>query len=289
MSNESLDVIGTVTVTGAGGRDSLLVDDSLATAPRTYALTGGTLSAASAALTYSGVERLTLQAGSGGDTYAIGSLLAAPAVTVLEEKNGADTLNFAAATPAQGGVAVDLDTAAVQSLGGAAAAGPYLQLLGSFENFSGSGGNDTVYVDLLSGSGTRTIAGGGGTDTLSVDPRGQAVTDAGGSVSAAGLPDDQLLRLREQGPAGRRDPVHRQRPIRLLAGRLVRPGRQLLRPALQRHRGDDARHQRRHGAVDVFQPAAGPVRGLGQLAGSGLADDPGDVQAVRRRSERRRW
>ena len=104
-----------------------------------------------------------------------------------------------------------------------------------------------------------------------------------------GLPDDQLLRLREQGPAGRRDPVPRQRRNRLLAGRLVQPGRQLLRPALQRHRRDDARHQRRHGAVDVFQPAAGPVRGLGQLAGSGLADDPGDVQPVRRRCTERRW
>ena len=32
VSNESLDVIGTVTVTDAGGRDSLLVDDSRATA-----------------------------------------------------------------------------------------------------------------------------------------------------------------------------------------------------------------------------------------------------------------
>ena len=281
-----------VTANGGGGTNTVLLDDGQdgATSPvgRTWAITGSQVTLDGVVFSYTASETaaLLVRSGAANDAVQITGLPAAPATTTVDDggspAGGGDALSFAGFA---GGVQLDLDTEAVQSLGGAITAGPYLQLLGTFENFTGSAGNDTVYVDLISGSGTRTIAGGGGTaDTLSVDPRGQAVSDAGGAVTAPGYQTISYSDFENKDLQGGVTRFLDNGQTGFCAGQLVQPGRQLLRPALQRHRRDDARHQRRHGAVDVFQSAAGPVRGLGQLAGSGLADDPGDVQPVRRRA-----
>ena len=159
-----------VTTIGGSGTNTVLLDDGQdgAASPvgRSWAITASRVTLGSVVFDYTGTgttAALTLRTGAANDTVRIDGLLTAPATTTLDDGGspvgGGDTLDF---SDFGSGVQIDLDTEAVQSLGGAITAGPYLQLLGTFENFTGSAGNDTVYVDLISGSGTRTIAGGGG-------------------------------------------------------------------------------------------------------------------------------
>ena len=138
------------------------------------------------------VEDVTLVSGGQSDTFLINGLPAAPRTVTLDDGGGtADTLNFSGWT-GTGGVAVDVDSTALQSLSGTAATGPLLRLkpagsTGRFENFTGSPRADIVYADPLGLP--RTLAGGLGNDALWFEVQGVDVTDSGSVLAAAGFGD----------------------------------------------------------------------------------------------------
>ncbi len=135
-------------------------------------------------LGYTTVESLRLISSSGNDTIEIDSLVAWPFVTSLEDTGG--TANLLDFTDFAGGITLDLDTPAVQSLNAVVGGGPLLQLLSTYENFTGTSGNDTVYADPLVAD-MRILNGGGGSNTLNFDGKGAVVTDNGLVLTTPGF------------------------------------------------------------------------------------------------------
>ncbi len=187
LSPNSLDLIGSsVTVTGGNGTaDSIVLTDSAGGTGHTYEITGTTVKRDTLpVLGYTTVESLRLISSSGNDKIEIDSLVASPFVTSVEDTGGTvDWLDF---SDFAGGITLDLDTPAVQSLNAVVGGGPLLQLLSTYEKFTGTTGNDTVYVDPLVAA-ARTLDGGAGDDRLSFDGQGEAFTDSGGATGTGTL------------------------------------------------------------------------------------------------------
>ncbi len=144
LSTKSLDLIGSsVTVTGGNQTDSIVLTDSASATPYTYTVTDTTITrAATQVVSYTTAESLRLVSGTVDDTIKVnslaGSLPASPFVTSLEDAGGTgDVLDF---TSFGAGISLDLDTAAVQSLNAllTPGSGPQLQLLSTYENFTGT-------------------------------------------------------------------------------------------------------------------------------------------------------
>ena len=80
------DLAGNLRVNGGGGTDSLAIDDQNFSSGVTYSLTSTQLTRPGAAsVSYTGVEALTLNGGTGSDTYRVESTL--PATTIVAGSN----------------------------------------------------------------------------------------------------------------------------------------------------------------------------------------------------------
>jgi hypothetical protein len=161
-------ITGPLTVNGGGGADLLIIDDQNDTAADTYTIAAGNVQrTGSAGLTYTGIQGVVVNGGSGGDTYNVNSTAAGTPVTI-NAGSGNDTFNAtpssnnlsnlgALLTVAGGG---GTDTLILNDQGDSAATG--YAISSSSISRSGSGG---VSYSGLSGL---AINGGSGTDTFTI-------------------------------------------------------------------------------------------------------------------------
>jgi hypothetical protein len=153
-----LSIAGPLTLNGGGGSNTMTVDDRQAAADDTYSISsGGIKRTKSAAISYSGLQAVTLRGGSGNDTFKMISLPS----TRFAIQGGADTntLSYAAWT---GDVLVDLPLGYATGLSGG---------VSGIANVTGSKGNDLLVGDannnvLTGGTGRNVLIGGGGTNKL---------------------------------------------------------------------------------------------------------------------------
>jgi Ca2+-binding RTX toxin-like protein len=153
--NHTLDAVqGPLTITGGAGSVNLLtVDDSGTSQGRTYNITGNTIDRSGAALvTYNSINSLTLNGGSGGNTFNVQSL-SSDLTLALNGGSGTNTLQ---------GPNSDTTWQITGSNAGSFTGGVSFTAM---QNLIGGAGADTfVFADGASVSGT--IDGGGGTNTL---------------------------------------------------------------------------------------------------------------------------
>jgi hypothetical protein len=187
LSADSLDSIGsTVMVVGGPGADGAVVNDSSDFVGHTFTITDTTVARDGlTVLDYTDAESLRVWSGSEADTVEIDSLAALPFVTSLQDAGSTDDLlDF---TDFGAGIQLDLDTAAMQSLDADVAGGPLLQLLSTYENFTGTSMDDVVYVDPLT-TAMRDLDGGSEAtgDRLNFDGQGEAFSDDGATLTPPG-------------------------------------------------------------------------------------------------------
>jgi Ca2+-binding RTX toxin-like protein len=149
---------GPLTLDGGGGADTLTVNDQYSTADDTYSISTRAIKRTRAAkISYSGVPTVTLNGGSGDETFRIRKL---PIASVaLQGGDGANTLDYSAFT---GDITVDLPLGYATGLSGG---------ISKIANVTGSQGNDLIVGDananvLLGGTGRNVLIGGGGANTL---------------------------------------------------------------------------------------------------------------------------
>ncbi len=146
---------GADTLLGKEGNDTLdggNGDDNLDGALGDDSLTGG----AGDDTLADGMGDDTVEGGGGDDEYQ----LTPGSTDLVTDTGGDDRLNFSGASA---GITLDIDATTLQ----AATVTGNLQLTGVFEDVTGSGFDDSFSADSLGSS--RTIDGGGGTDTLTAD------------------------------------------------------------------------------------------------------------------------
>jgi hypothetical protein len=181
----NLDAIqGPITVSGGVG-SSLVLNDQTFTGSRTFNITDSTIAWGGPTLTYAGLGSVTVEGGSGGNTFAVLATSAATPVTIL----GGGTSDTLIGSNAGNTFIVQGSNAG--TLGGAAYASPVLfNQVGNLT--AGSGGDTFQFTDGASLAGN--IAGGGN-DTLDfsdydssviVDLQTGFATGVGGSVSGIG-------------------------------------------------------------------------------------------------------
>ena len=166
IPNSALDAIaGPLAINGGGGSDSLLVNDQNNIANDTYSISTGAIKLPAAVkITYAGVSTVTLDGGSGNETFQIKSF--DPTVQfAVKGGGGVNTLDYAAFS---GDVTVDLPLGLATGLKGG---------ISNIQNVTGSKGNDILVGDanpnvLIGGTGRNLIIGGMGADTLIGGPNG---------------------------------------------------------------------------------------------------------------------
>jgi Ca2+-binding RTX toxin-like protein len=233
-AGNTLDVLqGALTVNGQDGTDVLNLNDQGGTTGQTYTLGSGSLQRPGAAtITYSGVEKVILNAGSGSDTLVgpntastwtiMGTnagrvgLLTFTGIENLTGGGGADTFKFhrgqkITGTINGGGGTNTLDyslytTSVVVNLvsGTATATGG----ISAIANVTGGSGNDLLTGDsaanvlmgnagndtLLGGGGSDILVGGAGNDSLTVgNGRSILIGGAGSDILKGGTAADILI------------------------------------------------------------------------------------------------
>jgi hypothetical protein len=164
--NDSFDVTGSQAGTslgifGAGGTDTLNVNDSARTTGSTYSVTSSTVGRAGAATISYDVENLNLTGGSGNDTFNVTSSRAGTAVSVTGN-GGSDTLNVNDTAS----IAANTYTLTSSTVGRAGAATISYDVENL--NLTGGSGNDTFNVTSARSGMPIGIFGGDGYDTLSI-------------------------------------------------------------------------------------------------------------------------
>jgi CSLREA domain-containing protein len=207
-----------VTVWGGAGNNTLIVGDQGNTTANTYTITSGSVQRAGAgAITYSGVQALAVNGGSGGDTFNVQSTATGVPVTVtggsgndtvnvgspsntLDAIQGALTVNGQAGTNKvtindQGSPAAHTYTLTATALARSGASTLTFGTLKTLVVNGGTGGNafvvsaspGTTAVTLSGGSGTNTLAGPGAVTTWTVSGPGSGTL--GTKVSFAAMHD----------------------------------------------------------------------------------------------------
>ncbi len=148
--------LGTVnaplSINGGGGNDSMVLDDQAYPTSTTYVLTPTTVSRAGmATVTYVAVESVTLNGGSGGDTYDVSGTAAGVKLTI-DAGAGNDTL-------------IGPNAASTWNITGANAGTVGNVTFAAIENLTGGTLTD-AFKFAAGGSVTGKINGGGGTNTL---------------------------------------------------------------------------------------------------------------------------
>jgi uncharacterized protein (TIGR03118 family) len=156
--NELNSIQGPVDVSGGAG-NHLIIDDQNNTANDTYSIGTGAIKRRGAAkITYAGVSTVTLDGGSGNETFEIMSLN--PAVQfAITGGVGVNTLDYGSFN---GNITVDLPLGLATGLTGG---------ISNIQNVTGSKGNDILVGDanpnvLIGGTGRNLIIGGMGADRL---------------------------------------------------------------------------------------------------------------------------
>jgi hypothetical protein len=175
---------GVTPITLDGGGNGLLeVNDQGNATGRTFSVTNTTIGWGGPTLTYAGLGALTIEGGSGGNTFNIQTTAASPAVSLVGGAGG-DTFHFADGASISGNivggagtldysayttsVVVDLQTGLATAVGGSVSGiinvigGSGIGLSGVYNLLIGNGGNV-----LTGGSGRRNIlVAGGAASTL---------------------------------------------------------------------------------------------------------------------------
>jgi len=161
----NLDTIAGPVAVNGGGADSLTVTDQNNTANLTYSLSTGAIKRTGAAkITFAGTPSVTLDGGSGNETFQIKSF--DPTVQFsIKGGGGVNTLDYAAFS---GDVTVDLPLDLATGLTGG---------ISNIQHVTGSKGNDILVGDanpnvLIGGTGRNLIIGGDGDDAIIGGPSG---------------------------------------------------------------------------------------------------------------------
>ncbi|MDA1017400.1 MAG: hypothetical protein O3A00_23455, partial [Planctomycetota bacterium] len=117
----------------------------------------------------------TLNGGVNSDTF----FLIPGSADVFNDSCGDDTVDFSRATA---GITIDMDLGTVQTVSGS----DTVQLVGTIENFVGSGFSDTVAVIAPAGATNRSMDGGIGGGVLTVDAGGQTASYNGTTITFGG-------------------------------------------------------------------------------------------------------
>jgi hypothetical protein len=196
---------GALTVIGSGS-DTMNVDDTGSILAKTGTLTATTLTGLGmAGITYSGLTKLNVSLGSGGNTFTI-SNTTATTLTTLNSGNGGDTVNLTTDSDTttintQNGtdtVNVTNDGASTTINTGGGNDTVNIQATGAATSVNNSAGADTINIGsviltfgqisaggvLSNIHGALTIAGSG-TDTLNVDDSGGTTARTGTLTSSA--------------------------------------------------------------------------------------------------------
>ena len=222
---QNLDSIqGALSLFGGGGTDSVILNDQAKAGDTTYSLTSTTVNRTGAAqISYTDDEGLTLNGGSGADTYNVVSTAAGTPVT-LNGGNGNDTFNVSP-------TAQNLDSiqGALSLFGGGgtdsvilndqAKAGDTTYSLTSTTvnrtgaaqisytddeglTLNGGSGADTYNVVSTAAGTPVTLNGGNGNDTFNVSPTAQNLDSIQGALSLFGGGGTDSVILNDQAKAG---------------------------------------------------------------------------------------
>jgi hypothetical protein len=194
--NNSLTDLGTcktapVTFTGGSGNNTLVGPNATATWSITKA-NGGSLTTTPASGTVSFSQVQNLVGGSGPDVF---KMHAAGTVASIDGGGGGDWLDYSAFTT---GVAVNLNTAAVNGINANSATNVGSGTVGAVSNIQNARGG--VGNDTLIGGGGNILVGGAGDDTLidaytgsNASGRSLLIGGAGGDTLTAGSGGDILI------------------------------------------------------------------------------------------------
>jgi hypothetical protein len=216
-------ITGPLTVNGGGGADLLIIDDQNDTAADTYTIAAGSVQrTGSAGVTYTGMQDVVINGGSGGDTYNVNSTAAGTPVIVnagagnnmfhvgsgsLAALAGALTVNGSGGDTAlvndtsNGAATTYTVTSATLAAGGGFAGLTYSGLAALTLN--GGSAADTYNIQSTGAATPVTANGGAGNDTFNVASGSNNLGNIQGALSVNGGGGTNTVNVNDQsGGAG---------------------------------------------------------------------------------------
>jgi autotransporter-associated beta strand protein len=217
-TNTLAGIAAALSINGQGGTDQLSINDQGTTGAQTYTLTKASVSASSAggAVSFSGISTLTINGGTGPNTYTVQGTANS---TTVNAGAGNDTVTVGGASNTLAGIAAALS---VNGQGGTDAlnlndqgtAGPQTYTVssttvtatsdGAAVNYSGiaaltlNGGTGNDTYNVLSTGNATTINTGAGNDTVTVGSANNTLAGIAGALSVNGQGGMDQLSLNDQ-------------------------------------------------------------------------------------------